>query len=291
MKPTVFIGSSKEGIDVARAIRTQLDEVAEITIWNEGSVFTLGHGYLEALVNALPGFDFAILVLSADDSIESRGQTSLAPRDNVMFELGLFMGRLGRQRTFAICDESQKVKLPSDLAGVSLAEYRSRRDGNLVAAVGVATDQIRSVIRSLGIHEARASQQLQQATSTIETASDLKIDQLKLERDRLREHVAKLDQENNQSLDEGKITLGEHSRIFNQIHMLRNALAELNIELFRTTVASITLPDDSPGARIKASIDKLEAAINEIQNLQKLLDTVAEVINAVNNIIGILISI
>lgn len=121
--------------------------------------------------------------------------------------------------------------------------------------------------------------------------ADLKIDQLKLERDRLREHVAKLDQENNQSLDEGKITLGVHSRIFNQIQMLRNALAELNIELFRTTVASITLPDDSPGARIKASIDKLEAAINEIQNLKKLLDTVAEVINAVNNIIGILISI
>jgi predicted nucleotide-binding protein len=102
MKPTVFIGSSKEGIEVARAIRTQLDEVAEITIWNEGGVFQLGHGYLEALVNALPGFDFAILVLSADDSIESRGVTSLAPRDNVMFELGLFMGRLGRERTFAI---------------------------------------------------------------------------------------------------------------------------------------------------------------------------------------------
>jgi Predicted nucleotide-binding protein containing TIR-like domain len=171
MKPTVFIGSSKEGIEVARAIRTQLDEVAEITIWNEGGVFQLGHGYLEALVNALPGFDFAILVLSADDSIESRGVTSLAPRDNVMFELGLFMGRLGRERTFAICDELQKVKLASDLASVSLAGYRSRQDGNLVAAVGVATDRIRGVIKSLGIHEARASQQLQQATSSIETAS------------------------------------------------------------------------------------------------------------------------
>jgi hypothetical protein len=172
MKPTVFIGSSKEGIEVARAIRTQLHEIAEITIWNEGGVFPLGHGYLESLVNRLSGFDFAILVLSADDSIESRGETSLAPRDNVMFELGLFMGRLGRERTFAICDEAQNVKIASDLAGVSLAGYQSRQDGNFVAAVGVATDQIRSVIKRLGIHEARASQQLQQATSTIETASD-----------------------------------------------------------------------------------------------------------------------
>ncbi len=172
MRPTVFIGSSKEGIEIARAIRTQLYEVAEITIWNEGSVFQLGHGYLEALVNALPGFDFAILVLSADDSIESRGITSLAPRDNVMFELGLFMGRLGRERTFAICDESQEIKLPSDLAGVSLTGYRPKQDGDLVSAVGIATDQIRTHIKNLGIHEARVSKQLQQATSTIETASD-----------------------------------------------------------------------------------------------------------------------
>lgn len=165
MQPTVFIGSSKEGLEVARAIRNQLNEIAEVTIWNESGVFQLGHGYLESLVDALQGFDFAILVLSADDSIESRGVTSFAPRDNVMFELGLFMGKLGRKRTFAICDESQKVKLPSDLAGVSLAGYTSRQDGNLVAAVGAATDRIRNVIRTLGIHEARASQQLQSSVT------------------------------------------------------------------------------------------------------------------------------
>jgi hypothetical protein len=109
------------------------------------------------------------------------------------------------------------------------------------------------------------------------------IPELKLERDRLRSETEKLDKANNDALTNETIKLGEHSRIFNQIQMQRTALAELNIELFRTTVASITLPDDSPGARIQASIDNLAAAINDIKNLRQLLIRIAEVINAVND--------
>jgi len=90
-RPSIFIGSSSEGLEVARSLRTQLNNDAEVTLWNEG-VFTLSQGYLEALANALPRFDFAVLVFSADDQVESRGVTQIAPRDNVMFELGLFMG-------------------------------------------------------------------------------------------------------------------------------------------------------------------------------------------------------
>jgi len=137
-KPSLFIGSSTEGLEVARALRTQLNNDAEVTIWNEG-IFQLTEGYLEALVNALPMFDFSVLVFSADDAIESRGVTHIAPRDNIMFELGLFMGRLGRARTFVLYDSAKHPKLPSDLAGVSVAQYRSdRADGNFIAAVGTA---------------------------------------------------------------------------------------------------------------------------------------------------------
>ncbi|MBR8827521.1 MAG: hypothetical protein DSM107014_06365 [Gomphosphaeria aponina SAG 52.96 = DSM 107014] len=56
--------------------------------------------------------------------------------------------------------------------------------------------------------------------------------------------------------------------------------------MFTISVASVTLPDDSPGAKIKASIDKLNAAINDIQNLRQLLNSIAEVISAVNDLIG-----
>jgi hypothetical protein len=147
-RPLVFIGSSKEGKEVAQKIRTQLKEDAEVTIWDEGP-FGLSKGTLEELVRALSTFDFAILVLTPDDMIESREQSSQAPRDNVLFECGLFMGHLGRSRTFIVYDIDSPVKIPSDLAGVKFATYRgNRKDGNLLAAVGEAADEIRDIIKA-----------------------------------------------------------------------------------------------------------------------------------------------
>lgn len=149
-KPSLFIGSSTEGIDFARAVRTLLDEDAEITLWNEG-LFALGATFIESLVDALPRFDFAVLVLTPDEPLLSRGDQVFSPRDNVIFELGLFMGRLGRERTFVVRPRSNGVKIPSDLAGVTLATYEwPRTDNNCTAALGPACDKIREVIRSRG---------------------------------------------------------------------------------------------------------------------------------------------
>jgi predicted nucleotide-binding protein len=97
-RPSVFVGSSSEGLDIAREIELQLLAVADVNLWTNG-IFVLGEGILESLVNALDKFDFAIMVLSPDDLLETRGQNFASPRDNVLFELGLFMGRLGRRRT------------------------------------------------------------------------------------------------------------------------------------------------------------------------------------------------
>ena len=169
-KPSVFIGSSSEGLEIARALAVQLSDASEVTVWNEG-VFQPGVGSLEALVNALDRFDFAALVLTADDTIFSREQASLTPRDNVMFELGLFMGRLGRSRTFAIVPRSN-VKLPSDLAGVTLlAVDTNRGDRNILAAVGPPAFQIRQFIKDLGMAEFRGMGRLNAATSEVENVT------------------------------------------------------------------------------------------------------------------------
>jgi len=101
--PALFIGSSSEGLAVAQAIQTQLQHDTEVTVWNEGT-FPLGQTALEGLVNALDRFDFAVLVLTPDDTVLTRKSEHLAPRDNLLFELGLFMGRLGRSRTFVVCE-------------------------------------------------------------------------------------------------------------------------------------------------------------------------------------------
>src|SRR5690242_8595998 len=121
-KPSVFIGSSTEGLEFARAARSLLDRDSEITMWNEG-FFALGSIFIETLINELPRFDFAILVLTPDDLVHSREIATFGPRDNVVFELGLFMGSLGRRRTFLLCPANAKVKIPTDLSGLTTAAF------------------------------------------------------------------------------------------------------------------------------------------------------------------------
>jgi predicted nucleotide-binding protein len=92
-RPLVFVGSSSEGLELSECIQEALDPVADVRLWKQG-VFDLSSSFLESLIKALDDADFGILVLSADDITVSRGSESAAPRDNVLFELGLFMGRL-----------------------------------------------------------------------------------------------------------------------------------------------------------------------------------------------------
>lgn len=148
-RPTVFVGSSSEGLPIARAIQIGLDREAELTLWNQG-VFGLSEGTLESLVHAIEQFDFAVLVLTPDDLVESRGRSSPGPRDNVLFELGLFMGGLGRDRTFIVHERSADLRLPSDLAGVTSATFERRSDGNLEAAVGIVCARLSHVLQTRG---------------------------------------------------------------------------------------------------------------------------------------------
>jgi hypothetical protein len=159
-KPSLFVGSSSEGVEFAQAVRAGLEAEAEVTVWNEG-VFGLGQTFIEALLTALPRFDFAVLVLTADDLVVSRRAETLGPRDNVLFELGLFMGRLGRSRTFVLHPATADLKIPSDLSGLVTATYDwPRADGNRRAAVGGACDSIRQIVRDLGVIEAKTSRAL-----------------------------------------------------------------------------------------------------------------------------------
>ena len=159
-KPTVFIGSSNEGLEFARAVRALLARDAETTLWNEG-FFGLGNTFIETLINSLTRFDFAILILTPDDLLKSRKIESMSPRDNVLFELGLFMGHLGRSRTFIVYEANAGVKIPSDLLGMTMATYEwPRADGNHKAAVGVACDNIRDIIRDLGASEKKIAAEI-----------------------------------------------------------------------------------------------------------------------------------
>src|SRR5205814_2018115 len=83
---------------------------------------------------------------------------SLGPRDNVLFELGLFMGRLGRARTFLVHQSGVNIKIPTDLSGVTAAVYEwPREDNSHKSAVGAACDSIRDVIRDLGVADVKTA--------------------------------------------------------------------------------------------------------------------------------------
>lgn len=149
LRPSVFIGSSSEGLALAEALQQLLDHEAEVTVWSQG-IFDLSHSYLESLLKVLDTSDFAILVLTADDMVNSRGTEREAPRDNVLFELGLFMGRLGRDRCFFVFDRTRDIKIPTDLLGVAAATYRPHQGGNVQASLGTASTAIKQNMIKLG---------------------------------------------------------------------------------------------------------------------------------------------
>ncbi|WP_437326151.1 TIR domain-containing protein [Sorangium sp. So ce381] len=144
-RPRIFIGSSVEGLRVAEHIQLGMDYDADCTVWSQG-VFGLSGGTLESLCGAIRDFDFAVLVLTPDDLVQKRSQTMNSPRDNVLFELGLFMGALGRERTFIVYCRDEPIGLPSDLAGVTAATFARRADGNLQAALGSVCTLFRNAV-------------------------------------------------------------------------------------------------------------------------------------------------
>ncbi len=142
--PRVFVGSSSEALSIAQAIQMLLAPVAKIRLWNQG-IFGLGRNVLESLIEAVDNSDFAIFILRGDDSVTSRGTSSLATRDNVLFELGLFMGRLGRSRTFMVYDSHHPPRILSDLVGITFATFDGS-DPDLLSALGPACFQIQQAI-------------------------------------------------------------------------------------------------------------------------------------------------
>ncbi len=120
--PTVFIGCSSAALKHAEKIKEKIAAKGEIDpkLWNE-NLFDLGSNLLDDLLRYVSLFDFAVLVLSADDFTTSNWWRlgNASPRDNVIFELGLFMGVRGRERAYAVVVAKNKaaLKIPSDLDG------------------------------------------------------------------------------------------------------------------------------------------------------------------------------
>jgi CRP/FNR family cyclic AMP-dependent transcriptional regulator len=147
-KIRIFIISSAEALEIARTIQNAFEYDFTVVVWTDG-VFRASWYPVESLERQLDQSDFAIAVAQPDDITESRGKSSATARDNVIFELGMFIGRIGRQRSFLVEPRGEEAKLPSDLSGITALSYKYD-SSDLAAAVAPACNRIRTIVRELG---------------------------------------------------------------------------------------------------------------------------------------------
>jgi CRP/FNR family cyclic AMP-dependent transcriptional regulator len=147
--PIVFIGSSSESLRIAKALASGFNSAAaSATLWSAG-VFGASKFPIEDLAAQVEIADFAILVCSGEDRIFSRWRLSRVPRDNVVFELGLFMGALTRHRTFLLVPAGIKVKLPTDLLGINTIRYDTSAKTPEMAVAGAVKELI-GLVQKMG---------------------------------------------------------------------------------------------------------------------------------------------
>jgi len=120
---SVFIGGSSEGIKFADKVKESLDAGGKIqcTIWNK-ETFEYNETFLNSLTKASLVHDFGIFIASGDDLALIRDKIEDIPRDNVLFEYGLFLGAMGNNRTFLVQEEG--CKLPTDLGGYTTPRFK-----------------------------------------------------------------------------------------------------------------------------------------------------------------------
>jgi hypothetical protein len=115
----VFIASSSSAIPFAKKVATYLREEIEnsdVREWYDEDVFSPGGNILATLGVQKGECDFAVVLLTKDDFGKKKGEELDLPRDNTIFELGLFSGELGINRCFMVCNAEENA-LPSDLKG------------------------------------------------------------------------------------------------------------------------------------------------------------------------------
>ncbi len=149
--PVLFIISSKEALAIAQEIASQLSHDVHPVLWT--GVFFASSYALEALEKAVDSSDFAIAIAQPDDKTTSREVESPSVRDNVIFELGLFMGRLGRARTILFQPKGQELKLPSDLNGLTAVTYPVGDSKKLTSLLTAPCHEVRKLVQELGVRK------------------------------------------------------------------------------------------------------------------------------------------
>lgn len=146
--PNVFIASSVEGLPVAEAVNIKLEYDARVKQWD--NAFDLSSVTITSLIKRARETDYGIFVFHKDDKTTIRNNTYSVVRDNVLFELGIFIGALGIEKCFVLIPKSVEgdFRLPTDLSGVTTTTYDDQLD-DMVDAVTTSCAKIKQTIKKL----------------------------------------------------------------------------------------------------------------------------------------------
>jgi hypothetical protein len=145
-KPSIFIGSSAAGVPLSRELAKQLKPISTTIAWSDGG-FLPGLTPTQSLTEAAGQADFAIFILTAERPVGSKvGRVEV--RDNLIFELGFWAGRLGMSRTIVLFEE--RALLPFNLSGILGIRLLSRSQSDLREVVAPAVAQIRRLVLDTG---------------------------------------------------------------------------------------------------------------------------------------------
>jgi hypothetical protein len=149
-KPRIFLGSSGKQERLLQALTRGLEEVAHVEPWTTS--FNPGTTTLERLLELTHEVDFAAFVFARDDwtttspsALPAPDSAQASPRDNVVFEAGLFGGALGMRRTFIL--HANGSKLPSDLLGLTCIRYG---EATTTAEMRVVSQKLRKALEHGG---------------------------------------------------------------------------------------------------------------------------------------------
>src|ERR1700729_1315842 len=111
-KPKLFIGSSTAGYAVAEKVKKCLSDKNDCFLWKDPGVWEVNKSTFDNLLRMANYFDFGIFVATSDDLTLTNDKNVIEPRDNVILEMALFLGALGRDKSFLLVEDG--IKLPSD---------------------------------------------------------------------------------------------------------------------------------------------------------------------------------
>lgn len=138
-KKKIFIGCSKHENPLAQDAKKMLEPEFEVSIWDDNlwetdtPAFSMNDNILQGLLRATLQFDFAIMLGTKDDKVDFKGIEVLQARDNVLFELGLFIGRMGFSNCAFIVEE--KLNIPTDLGGIVLNRFNKTEPSSFIEAI------------------------------------------------------------------------------------------------------------------------------------------------------------